>query len=214
MPLQDNHETLYSQLGPATLYTQLRPARLTALDVEPLFACDKLDALSLELHCSMGELDDRFLLVLAKALPKLRHLGFPTYTYSSSRYAALSRFTPIGMLYLAQHCPYLEWIGLPVNEHLVDWTGKATGDIRASRVRCLVLGHTPLRSHVIKDMALFLSAVFPDLEKIVAWGKHQPADDSSAHAWKDVIELYDYGHTIRKQERAWMLKLLQELDLY
>ncbi|KZP06340.1 hypothetical protein FIBSPDRAFT_1053603 [Athelia psychrophila] len=180
-----------------TSWRPLDPAGLTALDMEPLLACEKLDTLSLEPRCSFGELGDRFLLALAKALPKLRHLGFPTY----SRCVTLSKFTPIGMLYLAQHCPHLEWIGLPINEHLSDWVGKATGDTCASRVRYLTLGRSPLRSNTSKDMALFLSSVFPDLEKIVAW-EGKAMDDPSAHNWKNVIELYDYGHTIRKQERA------------
>lgn len=90
---------------------------------------------------------------------------------------------------------------MDLNKHLSDWIEKATGDTCASRVRYLTLGCSSLCSNASKDMALFLKTVFPNLEEIAAW-EGNAMDDPSARNWKDVIKLYDYGHTIRMQERT------------
>ncbi|KAJ7090871.1 hypothetical protein B0H15DRAFT_248038 [Mycena belliarum] len=149
------------------------------------------------------ELDDVFLKQLASACPRLRKIDLSPGC-QSARY--MPQITLRGLIPLAQHCPDLNSLtivlnGLDVDPHMVDKPGG--GIVNTSLVHLDVV-ESPLLSP--GAVASFLSAIFPNLERIVTRDEALrnpmiPDWDDSIFGWTMASALVKIISCARSQER-------------
>jgi hypothetical protein len=200
------------------LWSEADPTRcvvLTGADLAPLIhSCDRLEYLKVSSqgsHCRF-ELDNTVVELMAIAWPSLTFLSLAV---DSSPNSAV---TLEGLLPFAKHCPNLTTLHLPVNETAVLYvyasdvyrvqlddsqythsqgangtgygTGAGTGRRAPSMLRELDIGAPWV--HDTAACAEFLRCVFPNLERLIAPVRYDPAS-GRMYAWNKVRRLVQGG---------------------
>ncbi|KAG2343031.1 hypothetical protein BDR05DRAFT_963419 [Suillus weaverae] len=180
-------------------------ALIEAEAFQPLFAFHNLCKLKFQAHghCIV-RMDDAALLEMAKAWPLLEELYIIRYGQSSHK------VTPNAFVSLLQHCPRLVSVSLTI-----DWS---TIDVHAipPEIPCEGFSHKALsrvfcagsRIDYPINIAVFISAIAPNINLIEAWnrGIHED-DDYLAHspAWNLVPDSTKIFTVVRHQETIMML---------
>ncbi|KAJ7160612.1 hypothetical protein C8R43DRAFT_920477 [Mycena crocata] len=158
------------------------------------------------------DFDDAAIATVASAWPRLRDL----YLCSTEVPHAPSRVTFAGLRSLAQHCPRLSILQLPLNAAGPFPQFKPVSGVPRVQQQCLQLidvGRSPLGSpHAV---AAFLSGLFPRLDNIMTdqdGVRHETEAAVAEHAeaialhsrWKVVESLLPLLRKVRGEERSWM----------
>ncbi|KAK7039637.1 hypothetical protein R3P38DRAFT_2900956 [Favolaschia claudopus] len=162
------------------------------------------------------DLDDAIVADLAQAWPHLIHLGLFSTCYANYP----SRVTLRGLLPLAQHCPHLRSLTLPLDATSeTRWHQKlqseSNGEEPARRIQQISLGSLNVMHSPIGDSFLvagFLSSVFPKLKVIYTDHVFHPFGEERAdltevialdEKWKAVEGVLPLLRRARGEERAW-----------
>ncbi|KAJ7617652.1 hypothetical protein DFH06DRAFT_1483481 [Mycena polygramma] len=151
--------------------------------------------------------DDDAVLSMAEAWPRLRHLSL--LASRPPRGATLR-----SLLFLAQRCPELEWLAMPVNALDVPKIDTALSGAR-------VLQHA-LTAWLVADslidatsplpVARFLSGLFPKLTRIDSsveeWLEDEDFDEEMAYYWDEVAGHLQVCHEMRGEERFWAKQVI------
>ncbi|KAJ7636222.1 hypothetical protein FB45DRAFT_444281 [Roridomyces roridus] len=174
------------------------------LDIRPLFSFTEPRVVRLNPPFGFN-LDDSTMDELARAWPRLEVLDLGGAKSSSSR--TPSRLTLAALLSLAQHCPRLSCINLPLNASTQTPTPAPHHGARRIQQNCLTTLNVQFSPCVdVHGMAKILSSVFPALRIV-----HTDLDRRSlagsvavrTRNWKDVQQLLPLLSSVRVEEQKW-----------
>ncbi|KAJ7609867.1 hypothetical protein FB45DRAFT_1066435 [Roridomyces roridus] len=160
----------------------LRLASISTLRISPFFG---------------AQLDDAALHQLAVALPLLESIDLSPGTAASP--SSPPRATPRALLFLAEHCPFLREVQLPLtaSPSNIPSFERPRRSLPPHSLAYLDVGASPLLASPA-SLAVFLSSVFGEIGAFGAFG----AD--SEGRWREVGRLFKLLRDVRREEaRCW-----------
>ncbi|KAF7977263.1 hypothetical protein HWV62_4393 [Athelia sp. TMB] len=181
--------------------------RLDPHALEPFLDCGNLEIVKIRLHLAMLMVDDKMLLRMTTAWPNLKHFALGLLENSRQ----FSKVTVKG-LRAFQKCPNLESVELAFNATagaILDHNALPPAQAACnSKLKTLdVLNTIVLKP---RPLAAALLDIFPNLEKIDAWGNFDDEDESEEliHTlWAVCNDIYQCLKALRKQTRCKQSKL-------
>ncbi|KAJ7461136.1 hypothetical protein FB451DRAFT_1269062 [Mycena latifolia] len=174
------HKGWYSEPVHAS---QLEEYRVGGDIFKPLFCFHNLVHVWLE-HAIGVDLDNAVLKEMARAWPRIESLSLPP----DNDYRVSPRVTLEGIYAFAKHCPHLEELAMAFDATVVPKM-KVNGRkrFRASQASLYELDVASSPIGILRPVAKFLSAIFPNLETITTDDASVDARDVAFHkAWKKV----------------------------
>jgi len=105
-----------------------------------------------------------------------------------------------GLVPFARWCPKLEVLQLTLDSTILpEGRDRPGGGFCNTNLMLLVLGDSELAEENVKDVAAFLSDLFPSLVEILSHGVE-------VEEWENVAELIPTFVEVRQQERSWAAK--------
>ncbi|KAG1823645.1 uncharacterized protein BJ212DRAFT_695444 [Suillus subaureus] len=188
-----------------------RDALIEAEAFRPLFAFHNLRKLDFKAdeHCIV-QMDDAALLEMGKAWPLLEELYITRYCHSSHQ------VTPDAFVSLLQHCPRLVSIAVTVDWSTIDAYAippgvPSQGFFHKTLSRAFFGGSRI--DHPI-NIAVFISAIAPNVNTIEAWDPEIHGDDdylAYSPAWNLVVDLIKTFPFVRNQGKMMMLNELMKM---
>lgn len=169
--------------------------------LRPLLVFSNLHTVVLNAHLCLN-LDDVVIRDMALAWPRLTHLWLdPT-----GRWPIPSRVTLNGLIPLAEKCPQLRKLGIPVNANIsMPFSGVAVRPGRGRvnyQLRAIMVGNSYISSSY--DTAAFLSDIFPNLRRVDSWLDFTEEEGMYKSRWNEVGKLVPCFTQVRMQERNWI----------
>ncbi|OJA19193.1 hypothetical protein AZE42_10781, partial [Rhizopogon vesiculosus] len=184
-------------------------ASISAATFKPLCAFHNLRKLDFQSDYDV-ELDDVALLQMAKAWPLLEELAIHgQFNTAWGNYPRL--ITPDAFVSLLKHCPRLTSVAIIINWSAVDRRG-ISPEIPYQGFAHGALSYADFDSSTIRHVtgiAAFLSAIAPNLERVVGWDADYHIDGPDfkkySRKWNDVHHLVKAFSIVREQGRSMAL---------
>ncbi|CAL1712122.1 unnamed protein product [Somion occarium] len=172
---------------------------IRAATLEPLFVFGNLEKLELDCHWCY-DLDDSFIASAAKAWPRMEEFTLDPYgTWPPS---GECHATMMSLLSITQYCPSITWISSHFEGRApaVSEAHRPGNGHHAAKVHSIEVGNAGISAADVRDVAAFLSDIFPNLRSVCSWSDQ---DSPVSGRWQEVASLARWAISIRSQERCW-----------
>jgi hypothetical protein len=157
-------------------------------DFEPLLQFNNLQSLHITTGFSPERLSDNLLVAMSLAWPLLTSLTL----YSCLTVSPQPQCTFDGILYLAERCRSLKFLGIPfMASAQIDRSIRPGGGPVNRNLKELTVGKSPINDS--RAVASLLLDVFPSLERIDVdhwYGSETDDGGQNYHRWEEVVDLY------------------------